>query len=291
MDGKQVVITGATSGIGRATALALASLGANILMLSRNQKAGINLTRQIAASSPGVQSEFIEMDLSSLTQVRETVAKIRRRLTSVDILINNTGARFDRYSVTADGCERTFATNHLGHFLLTGKLLEQLQAAPHARVITVSSSASAQADNNDRWQFGAADFDRKQAYAKSKLANLVFAFELARRCSGTSISSLAVDPGIVATRFARNNGVLPWLKHLIYHGRKGELLNSARGADTLIYLASTAVIPGDSPEQYFRERQLIRACPAAYDPAAAANLWALSASLCGEDPFRDRVKN
>ena len=286
MEGKRVVITGATSGIGRETALALARLGANILLVSRNRSTGSALARRLTTATS--RCEFIEADLSSLTQVRIAANQIRERCPIIDVLVNNAGARFDTHAITPDGFERTFATNHLGHFLLTGLLLDRLAAAPSARIITVSSSAAAQARLDDYWQFQAHDFDRKQAYAKSKLANLLFAFELARRLRGTPITSLAVDPGVVATRFARNNGLLPWLKHLIYHGRRRELISSAQGADTLIYLASAPTLPTNASGTYFRERQQIRACPAAYDAVAATQLWALSVALTGQDPTLNR---
>ena len=285
MNGIRVVITGATSGIGRATALTLGRLGADILLVSRNRVAGNSLVRQIAGFSTGARADFIETDLSSLAQVRSAASLIQQRWPAVDLLLNNAGARFDTYASTAEGFERTFATNHLGHFLLTGLLMDQLTAGRAARIITVSSGASAQAMNDGRWQYAAADFDRRQAYAKSKLANLLFAFELARRLAGTSIASLAVDPGIVATRFARNNGLIPWLKHLIYHGRKRELLTSAQGADTLIYLATETVLPPNASGSLFRQRQKIRACPAAYETDLAAGLWKMSAELTGFDPI------
>ena len=286
MDGKCVVITGATSGIGRATALALARLGARLLFVSRDRATGHALARRLTTTT--ARCEFIEADLSSLVQVRTAAKQIRERCLTIDVLINNAGARFDTYASTPEGFERTFATNHLGHFLLTGLLLDRLAAAPSARIITVSSSAAAHARLDELWQFQAHDFDRKQAYAKSKLANLTFAFELARRLSGTAITSLAVDPGVVATRFARNNGLLAWFKHLIYHGRRRELISSGQGADTLIYLASAPSLPINAPGMYFRERQPIRACPTAYDAAAATQLWALSVALSGQDPALKR---
>ena len=278
------LITGATSGIGRATAIALGRLGANLLLVSRNRTAGAALAQHISKSSSGAHAEFIEADLSSLRQVKAAANEIRKRCDTIDVLINNAGARFDTFARTADGYERTFATNHLGHFLLTGLLLDRLVAAPAARIITVSSSAAIQANDDCVWQYTADNFDRKQAYAKSKLANLLFAFELARRLQGTSVVSLAVDPGVVATRFARNNGLLPWLKHLIYHGRRRELLSAIQGADTLVYLASSVALPADASGGYFRRRERIRACPTAADPIVAASLWKISVALTGIDP-------
>lgn len=285
LDGKRVIITGATSGIGRATAQALASLGANLLLVSRNAEIGTALARRLEKSSSNTTAEFIQADLSSFSQVRTAAKQIRERWPNIDILINNAGARFDLYRSTEENLELTFATNHLGPFLLTSLLLDRLTAAPAARIITVSSSAAAQAENDGCWLYGPDNYDRKQAYAKSKLANLLFAFELARRLTGTTITSLAVDPGVVATRFARNNGLLPWLKHLLYHARHGELQGPSRGADTLVFLATTA-LPEITAGSLYRQRQPVRACPAAYDAKAAGALWKMSAELTGADPFQ-----
>lgn len=284
IDGKRVVLTGATSGIGRATARALSQQGAHLMLVSRNRNEGIALARDLMKRSPGISVEFFPTDLSSPSQVRQTAAQIGERWPAIDGLINNAGARFDHYDRTPENCERTFATNHLGAFLLTGLLLEHLAAAPAARIITVSSSASSQAKPDGRWQFEAHDFDRRQAYAISKLANLLFAFELARRLRGGTVQSLAVDPGVVATRFARNNGLLAWLKHVVAHGRKLELRTPAGGADTLVFLATIPSLPPHETEGYFRDRKAIRACAAAYDAAASSALWKMSVKLTGIDP-------
>lgn len=193
MEGKRVVITGATTGMGRATAFALGQLGASLILVGRNQTRGAAVVRHISVS--GGAAEFIKADLSSPGQMRAAADQIRGRWHTIDVLINNAGARFDTYASTPEGCERTFATNHLGHFLLTVLLLDRLTGAPAARIITVTSSAAGAAHNDGHWQFTAADYDRKQAYAKSKLANLVFAFELTRRLRDTPVQSMAVDPG------------------------------------------------------------------------------------------------
>jgi NAD(P)-dependent dehydrogenase (short-subunit alcohol dehydrogenase family) len=282
MDGKRVVITGATSGIGRATALALGRLGANMLLVSRNQMRGEALARRISAS--GAATEFIRADLTSQAQVRAAADQIRERWPSIDVLIDNAGARFDTYACTADGCERTFATNHLGHFLLTLLLLDRLIATPHARIIMVTSSAAAAAYNDGRWQCAAADYDRKQAYAKSKLANLLFLFELTRRLHDTQVQSMAVDPGGVATQLALRNGLIPWLKHIVSHGLRRDLVMPSKGADTVVFLASTTTLPPDAGGRLFRHRQPIRVCAAACDPALAKSLWSLSLALTELDP-------
>ena len=286
MHGKQVVITGATSGIGRAAALALGRRGANLLLVSRDRAAGTDLARRISAEPSAGRADFVETDLSCLAAVRAAAAQIRAVSPSIDVLINNAGARFDQFALTPEGTERTFATNHLGHFLLTGMLLDRLRQSPAARIITVTSSAAAQARVDGIWQFTDADaYERKQAYAKSKLANLMFAFELAHRLKSSAVLSLAVDPGIVATQFARNNGIIPWLKHLVAHGRRLELQSPSEGADTIVYLASTDRLAPNPSGALFRRRQLVPGCPAAYDANASADLWRLSTALTGVDPL------
>jgi NAD(P)-dependent dehydrogenase (short-subunit alcohol dehydrogenase family) len=284
MQGKRVVLTGATSGIGRSTALALGKLGASLILVSRNETEGAAMVARLSASSPASEFAFIAADLSSLAQVRAAVAEIIARWSGVDVLINNAGARFDRYEQTPEGHERTFATNHLGHFLLTGLLLDCLAQSPAARIINVASSAAAQAKNDGRWQYNAGDYDRRQAYAKSKLANLFFTRELARRVGGSGIQCFAVDPGVVATRFARNNGLLPWLKHLVSHGRKLELRSARAGADTIVHLATASPLPADANGECFRDRQPTVVCPASTDPAAASSLWEISVRLTGIEP-------
>ncbi len=283
MKGKRVVITGATSGLGRATALALGNLGAALILVSRNEAAGAALIARLSASSPAAEFEFVAADLSSLEQVRAAATKITARWSRIDVLINNAGARFDRHELTPEGYERTFATNHLGHFLLTGLLLDCLAASNAARLINVASSAAAQARNDGLWQFDATQYDRRQAYAKSKLANLLFTHELARRI-GNRIQCLAVDPGVVATRFARNNGLLPWIKHLFSHGRKLELQSARAGADTIVHLATALELPPNAAGQCFRDRQPTQVCPGSNDLAAATSLWEISVALTGIDP-------
>ncbi len=284
MQGKRVVITGATSGIGRAVALAFGKLGANLVLVSRNAKAGAILVQRLSAAAPASRFEFIPADLSSLGDVRAVVAKISGYWSYVDVLINNAGVRIDHYERTPEGYEKTFATNHLGHFLLTGLLLDRLAASTEPRIITVASSAAAQAKNDGFWQYDSASYDRRQAYAKSKLANLLFTRELARRLAGGNIRCLAVDPGIVATRFARNNGLLAWIKHLVSHARKFELKSARAGADTVIYLACIHRLPLDGSGQCYRDRQPTIICPAANDLTLAASLWRTSITLTGFDP-------
>jgi NAD(P)-dependent dehydrogenase (short-subunit alcohol dehydrogenase family) len=241
---KVFVITGATSDIGRAAALNLAQPDSILVLLGRNIGRGSEIVERIKKIMPDARAHFIAGDLSVQRDVRESAKTIGENFDHVDVLMNNAGARFDTYGATEDGIERTLGTNHLGHCLLTCLLLGHLRAAPSARVITVSSSAHKAANPDGIWSCPKHEYDRRQAYAKSQLANVLFAFELARRLNGTGIISNAVDPVIVSTNFARNNGILAWAKHTISHALRGELTSAVSAADTLVYLATSNEVAG-----------------------------------------------
>lgn len=276
------VVTGATSGIGRAAAVELASRFPHLFLLGRNERRGSQLRDWLTRRHPGASIEFVPGDLSSLRDVRRLAESLRQRTSRVDLLINNAGARFDRFRESSDGLELTFATNHLGHFLLTLLLWEPLVAAPAARLINVSSSAHAAATRPDRWLMTAPDYDRRQAYARSKLANLLFTYELARRCSGSPITVNAMHPGIVVSGFARNNGLLSWCKHLLAHGLKGDLISPMRGARTLSYLATSPEISGSSGDYYFQCRP-VPSSTLSRDVGLGRQLWGESVRLTGMD--------
>jgi NAD(P)-dependent dehydrogenase (short-subunit alcohol dehydrogenase family) len=278
---KVFVITGATSGIGRATALSIAEENANLVLVGRNKKRGAKIVRCLLRRVPNFRPQFIETDLSRQGEVRRLARRIREEFDHVDTLINNAGARFDRYGVTEDDIERTFATNHLGHFLLTCLLLPSMALARSARVITVTSRAHFAAQADGCWLYRQDNYDRRQAYAKSKLANLLFAFELARRLERTNIVSTAVDPGVVTTRFALNNGPIAWARHIISHWVKGTLTSSKVAAESIVHLA-TFEKPGALAGNLFRNGQVIKASEAARSPALAEDLWNQSARMVGE---------
>lgn len=276
------LITGATSGLGRATAHALALHGHNLAVLARHPGRGGALCHELSRKYPRGRFESIPCDLADFGSVRAAAAAVRAGWPQVDILINNAGARFDRFLVGAVGFELTFATSHLGHFLLTALLLDLLLAAPAGRLVNVSSSAHNGASRPDAWLMTATNYDRRQAYARSKLANLLFTFELARRTAADSMTVNAVHPGMVASGFARNNGIVSWLKHVVSHGLRRELISPRRGADTIVYLATSpdvAQITGS----YFYQRRAINSSPLSHDPELARDLWSESVRLCGLD--------
>jgi NAD(P)-dependent dehydrogenase (short-subunit alcohol dehydrogenase family) len=291
LKGKTCVITGATSGIGRAAALRLGALQADLVLIGRDERRGGDLARRLERGrNHGITARFLRADLSSLREVRDLAAAIQSRCGCIDVLINNAGARNHSFRLSPDGIESTFATNHLGHFLLTLLLLGKLHAAKTARVINVSSSAHASANGDFERNLCAENYDRKAAYGNSKLANILFTYELARRLRGTGIASNAMDPGGVATNLGRNDGFISWMRHIGYHALKRELVSPGKGAETVVYLATSPEVDGVSGKYFFRNRE-IRSSPRSYDEDAAKRLWELSVRLTGMDerigPLRD----
>jgi len=278
--GKTCVITGATSGIGRAAAIQLGRLQADLILVGRNESRGVDLVRRLDREHACKNAHFIKADLSVQQEVRELAAAIRNRCARVDVLINNAGARFDTFRPSPDNIELTFATNHLSHFLLTLLLLEKLQGAEAARVITVSSGAHSGANGDFERVLRAETYDRKAAYGTSKLANLMFSYELARRLRGTNITSNAVDPGGVATHLGRNNGFTSWMRHIGYHALKRELVSPTRGAETVVYLASSPEVDGVTGKSFYRNREA-PSSPVSHDQDIATRLWDLSLRLTG----------
>lgn len=280
MKGKLCVITGATSGIGEATALDLGKLGADLILVGRDERRGESVVRKVSRLSKGGMARFIRLDLASPPQIRAAASIITSLQRPVDVLINNAGVRLDHYQENDEGHELTFATNHLGHFLLTGLLLERIIASDQGRIITVSSGSHGSARADGEWELRENNFDRRQAYAKSKLANLLFAYELARRLAGTNTLSCAFDPGGVASNFARYNGLWSWGKHLLSHALRRELVSPKTAASALVHLAVTPSLPSLNGAYYHR-REPLRSSPASYEEAAARKLWALSLALTG----------
>lgn len=285
---KTILITGATSGIGRALALSLGRTGATLVLVGRNERAGEGLAREISSGSTTSHAEFYRTDLSNLTDVRKLAAQVKVRYERVDVLVNNAGARFNHFEETSDGFERTFSTNHLGHFLLTALLLDHMFEAPAARIITVGSSAHFGVHENPSWMLTRPLYERKFAYGMAKLANIVFAFELARRLSGTTVTSNAVDPGGVATNLGRNNGWIAWLRHLTYYALKHQLITAHQAAGHIVYLAQAEELAGVTG-QYFCECKPVSSSAASRDLTTADRLWSLSVQLTGIDASLGRA--
>jgi len=272
MDGKTCVITGASSGIGMAAAVALARLGATVVLVCRDRGRGEAALAEVR--SAGTRARLELADLSSQQQVRDLASRLSG-LDRIDVLINNAGLILGERQVTADGLEYTFALNHLAPFLLTNLLLGKLQASAPARVVTVSSAAHTRArlDLADlQLEHG---YGKWRAYSNSKLANILFTRELARRLGGTGVTATCAHPGVVRSRFGRDGGPLLRLGYAI---GGSFMLSPAKGADTVVYLASSPEVAGASGGYYVKRREQ-QPSPAARDAGTARELWQASEEL------------
>lgn len=277
---KTAVITGATSGIGRATASSLAKNGVRVILLGRRAKIGQEIVHQICRSQGPNSASFIAVDLGEPEQVRAAAKLIRADHAAIDILVNNAGARNDKYQSTSNGHELTFACNHLGHFLLTCLLLDRLVAAPEGRIITVSSGNHGTVPSDGRWELNRENYDHRLAYARSKMANIVFASELARRLQPTKVTSNVYEPGGVSSAFARNNGLLPWLRHLVSHTLKKDLATPTKAADGIVRLGCSPEMQGITG-RYVRREHDVTALASFHTLHESTQLWTLSAGMTG----------
>ncbi len=281
MHGKVCVLTGGTSGIGRETAVALAALGARLALVCRDRRRGDDTVAEIAARTGNRNVAIHLADLSAQRDVRRVAAELLARYPEVHVLVNNAGVVNLRHSLTGDGIETVFATNHLAYFLLTLLLLERLRASAPARIVNVASEAH---------RFGRIDFDdlsnaqryrAMRVYGQSKLANILFTYELARRLAGSGVTVNCLHPGAVGTRLGHNNGAVA---RVLASALRPFFRSPAQGADTSIWLASSPAVEGVTGH-YFVRRKPKRSSPASYDEATARRLWDVSLRLTGlEEP-------
>ena len=275
------VITGATSGIGKAAAFQLCRVDMQLILIGRNERKGRAVADKICRIHGKDRAVFIQADISNFAEVRLAAMQIKKQYPRIDVLVNNAGARFNDFKTNADGIELTFATNHLGHFLLTNLLLEPLKASPAGRIINVSSDVHREYSADFDHIFNEKAYDRKAAYGRSKLANLMFTYELARRLADTKITANALHPGGVATNLGKNNGMISWAKHYVYYLLKRQLILPAKAAVTITYLALSDEVHGVTG-QYFYNKQNIRSSDVSHYEVAAKKLWDYSERLVKE---------
>ena len=275
MNGKTVVITGATSGIGEVAADRLAAKGARIVFIARDESRGEETLKHLKAIAPGQPHKAYYADLSRLSEMKRVGGEIAAQEARIDVLINNAGAAFMTREVTEDGLEKTFALNHMSYFVLTSLLRPKLGRG--GRIVSTASTAHKGAH---------LDFDDLQTekryagfavYGRSKLCNILFTRELARKLAGTGITANCLHPGFVSTRFGNNNG---GMISVLFGFAKNFALSPEQGAQTIIYLAS-------SPEVerltglYFDKCKAVAASPEAQNDADAKRLWDVSAKIAG----------
>ena len=278
MAGKTVLVTGGTGGIGKATAAGLAAVGARVGIVGRDLSRTRAAAAEIAATSGNPAVDPFGADMSAQAEVRRLAREVLDGYPRLDVLVNNVGGFWSTRRVTADGLEHTFAVNHLAGFLLTELLLDRLKASAPARIVTVSSGAQA----NGRIHFddlqGERGYSGQRAYNQSKLANVMFTYELARRLEGSGVTATVLHPGVVRTGFAAEDPsplwkiLLPLIRPL--------LKTPEKGAATSIYLASSPEVGGVTGT-YFVNSKPKTSSKSSYDQAAAARLWRISVDLVG----------
>jgi len=285
MAGKTVLITGGTGGIGRATATGLAGMGARVAITGRDLARTKAAAAEIAAATGNPAVDAYAADLSAQTQVRGLAAEILQAYPRLDVLINNVGGFWAHRHVTADGLEHTFALNHLAPFLLTNLLLARLVASAPARIITVSSGAQSMGKIDFDDLQGQRNYSGQRAYSQSKLANVMFTYELARRLEGTGVTATVLHPGVVRTGFGAEDPSPFW--RVFIPLTRPFMKTPAEGAQTPIYLACSPNVEGVTGT-YFADRKPKATNKVSGDTTAAARLWQVSAELTGIRPGVER---
>jgi retinol dehydrogenase-14 len=278
MTGKTVLVTGGTGGIGRAAAIALASMGARVGITGRDRARAEHAAAAITRKSGNPAVDVFVADMSSQAEVRRLAHEVLAAYPRLDVLLNNVGGFWANRHLTADGLEHTFALNHLAPFLLTSLLLERLKSSAPARIVTVSSGAQSMGRIDFDDLMGEGTYSGQRAYNQSKLANVMFTYELARCLEGTGVTATVLHPGVTNTGFgaedtARGWGPLIAIMRLF-------MQKPAQGAETSVYLASSPEAEGLTG-QYFASRMPRLSHKASYDAATTARLWQVSADLVG----------
>ncbi|MGZ4690943.1 MAG: SDR family oxidoreductase [Acidimicrobiia bacterium] len=278
MTGKVVAITGANAGIGKETAVGLARLGATVVMTSRDARRGADALADVRDRSGSTNVELVALDLADVASIRAFATELLDRHDRLDVLVDNAGLVMAKRTETANGFETTFGVNHLGHFYLTSLLLDRLRASAPSRIVVVSSQAHKVArrgldfgDLQGEHRYRASD-----AYSRSKLANLYFTRELARRLAGTGVTANALHPGYVASRFGRDGDMR--FEAVLSLGARLFAISPEAGARTSVYLASSPEVEGVTGK-YFAKCKQIPMSKAALDDVAARRLWETSEAL------------
>ncbi len=285
MTGKVVLLTGSTAGIGMEAAHQLAQQGATLVCVARNEDKAASLVETLRSDSGNDDVSYLIGDLSRPAEVQTVARAFLEQHERLDVLFNNAGAMFTSRQLTPDDLECTFALNHLSYFVLTVALLDALKAAPAARVVSTSSSAHGRGHlgylddlQSERWKFGGG-----RAYGDSKLANIWFTVELARRLEGSAVTANCFHPGFVASQFLRNNG---FIGSLLMTLSRPIQLSVSQGADTGVWLATSADVAAETGGYWFKRKRR-KGTPAARDPQAPGTLWTHSerivSDLLGKD--------
>jgi NAD(P)-dependent dehydrogenase (short-subunit alcohol dehydrogenase family) len=275
--GKTVLITGATNGIGKAAALEIARQGANVIIVGRDKTKTEAVVNELRTTSGNKNVEYLLADLSRQASVRKLADDFKAKYSRLEVLINNAGGFFDRRKTTVDGLEYTFAFNHLAYFLLTHLLLDVLKASAPARIVNVSSAAEAMG----KLDFSDLQSEKKYSglpvYSMTKLANVMFTYELAKRLQGTGVTANVLHPGRVNSGFG-DNAQSPFMRFVMSALKRFGAITPEQGADTVVYLATSPEVEGVTGK-YFDKRKVKQTNPISYDDDANKRLWNESATL------------
>lgn len=278
MKGRVVLITGATSGIGKVTALELARMGATVVVASRNPEKCKTTVQEIEEKTGNPSVEYLVADLSVMAEVRKLAAEFKQRYKHLHVLVNNVGGIFSKRYETPDGFEYTFALDHLGYFLLTNLLLDILKQSAPSRIVNVSSGIHRAAKIHFDDLGLAKGYSAFKSYGQSKLANVLFTYELARRLKETGVTVNVMSPGMTATGFGLNNpgflGAVTRFSNALW-GRRPE-----KGAETLVYLATSPEVEGVTG-RYFEDKTSLPSSKTSYDENTARRLWQVSEEMTG----------
>ena len=282
MKGKVCLVTGANRGIGRATVEGLARLGATVLMVCRTRSEGEAARNEIAAATGNANLEVFVADLSVQAEVRSVATEIKNRHARIDVLVSNAGTFQLQRRVTADDIEMTFAVNHLAGFILVNELADVLRASAPARVVVVASDAHQRVADPEDWVSTKA-YNGRTAYNRSKLANVVFSYDLAHRLEGTGVTVNCCHPGWVNTNVLASMYDRWWLRWLWPIAQKFFTVSPAEGAKTVLYLAASPDVEGVTGK-YFKNEQAVTSSLISHDAVIGARLWNLSLRLTGDLP-------
>lgn len=278
MTGKTVLITGASGGIGKAAAIGLASMGARVGITGRDRVRAERAATDIREESGNPAVDVFVADLSSQAEVRRMSGEVLAAYPRLDVLVNNVGGFWAHRHVTPDGLEHTFALNHLAPFLLTSLLLERLVASAPARVVTVSSGAQSMGRIDFDDLMGEQDYSGQRAYNQSKLANVMFTYELSRRLEATGVTATALHPGMTNTSFSAEDPARA-MAPVVFVVRPF-MRSAKKGAETVVYLASSSAVEGVTGS-YYANRKAKKSNESSYDREVTGRLWRVSADLVG----------
>ena len=273
---KICIVTGANSGIGKATALQLAQLGAEVVMICRSRERGEQARQELVEKTQNDKIALLLADFSSQKSISDLSQRIQSSYSHIDVLINNAGLIADRYRKTDDGLELTFAVNHMGYFCLTLHLLSLLLASAPARIINVASEVHRGFSGDaEQFEMKAGNFVPMQAYSRSKMANILFTYALAQRLQGTNVTANCLHPGVVATNFGHTGSKT---FYAMFRTAKPFFSSAEQGAETPVHLATSPELEGVSG-RYFIKKKAVRSSEISYDADLQNLLWLKSEQL------------